>query len=186
MKIYIVALALFGFLTSAAADERIEFGLGFGPTYPIAGSDFKDVAGKGSHQSYWLGYEFEDNLGVEAGVDVLTFDTLKSSHQNINLGLVYRFTDSLFHPLIKIGVGSVQSQIPGDDNKYSSFSGKLAGGFEVDFSYVSFGGLVNYYYFASAGASSQLKSVQAIAPLIFVSFHDSVDGEKQMSKSSSK
>ena len=172
-----LSIALFFFSVSHAdshAEDRLELGLGVGPTYPLAGGSFKDLAKKGNNQNYWIGYGLEDNFGVELGVDIYDFDQIDTHHQAVSLAGVYRFLGAKsIHPLVKLGLSNIQSKLS-NDGKVNSFGGKIAGGFEVDFKNISLGGLVNYYYISSAGDADIYKNVQSIAPVLFISFHDNI------------
>lgn len=163
--------------TFASAANRIEVGLGSGTTQAYSGDTFKNQSSSGNAESYWIGYGLDKNLSLELGLDFLDFDKINTQHQAINLLAVYRFnTDTWIHPIAKIGAGVVQSKLVNDD-KTSSFGIKAAGGLEADCKYISFGGLVNYNYIAKAGDADVFKNIQAIVPMVFISFHNAVEYE---------
>ena len=177
MRSVLFVFAVLFFVSLSHADDRLEFGLGFGPTYPLASGPFKDLAKKGNNQNYWLGYGLEDNFGVELGFDIFDFDQIDTHHQAISLAGVYRFPAlKSIHPLVKLGLSTVQSKLS-NDGKVNSYGGKIASGFEVDFKYISIGGMVNYYYISSVGDADIYKNVQAIAPVLFISIHDAIATE---------
>ncbi len=177
MKHLLILITALFFVSVSHSEDRLEFGLGVGPTYPLANSAFKDLAKKGNNQNYWIGYGLEDNIGVELGLDIFDFDQIDTHHQAISLAGVYRFPAmKSIHPLVKLGLSNIQSKLP-SDSRINSYGGKVAGGFEVDFKYISLGGMVNYYYVSSAGDADIYKNVQAIAPVLFISFHDGIVGE---------
>ena len=56
----------------------------------------------------------------------------------------------------------------------NSLEAKVALGIESDFKYVSIGGMAHYYFISNAGDASYLKNVGALAPVLFITFHDAV------------
>ena len=162
-------------------------GFAVGSVYPLVGSEFKDLAQKGNNQNFWVGYSFDDNWAVELGLDRFNFDQVQTKHQAVTLSGVYRSTNQVFfvHPIAKLGVGTVetiQTSLP-QDLRSNSFEGKLGLGIETDFKYVSVGGLVNYYFISNAGDPNYLKNVGAVAPVFFITFHDSMESAKSATPS---
>lgn len=177
MKKSITFLIFLFFALVSFADDQFEVGAAAGPSYPLAGSDFKSVAKKGNNQNYWIGYGLEDNMGVELGVDIFDFDQVDIHHQAIQLSGVYHFAGpSSLQPFIKIGAGTVYSNLGGAS--LNAFGGKMVAGFECELKNISIGGMVNYYFISKAGDADSLKNIQVVAPAIFITLHDIFRDEK--------
>jgi OmpA-OmpF porin, OOP family len=175
---------LLALTVSVKAQDRFELGGGVGTTNAIQGDQFKSQSSSARSESYWLGYGFDQNWGAELGLDKYVFDTrtggaVSSRHQALNLMGVYRFVPTSFiHPIAKFGISSVESKNSAD-LKVTSFGGKLAGGLEADWKYISAGALVAYHYISKTDDTANLKDSQAIIPSIFVAIHNGLDADDE-------
>lgn len=160
------------------AQERIELGLGAGNTHPLSGNTFNNLATSGDGQVFWLGYGLTKNWAVELGLDQLDFDAIKSKHKAIIIDAAYRFyPETMIHPVVKLGLASVESTTA-LDLKLTSFGAKAAAGFEADFcKNVSLGFLLNYYLVTKTDDALDLKNTQAWMPALFFSFHNALGTE---------
>lgn len=121
---------------------------------------------------------FNKNWGVELGLDSYDFDKIETKHQAIHLSAVYRFVaDSWIHPIAKLGLGMVETKNLADD-KMSNLGAKAAVGLEIDFKYVSVGGLLNYFYNSKEQSSPEVKNAQALSPTAFITIHNAVEYDK--------
>lgn len=183
-KLFTVCLVLtLGLVLEATAQttQRYEAGIAAGSTHAIVGETFKNSAKNGDDQSYWLGYGFTPNWGVELGLDHFDFDRVNTQHQLISLGAVYRFVpNNWMHPIAKLAVGSVESKNFSDE-KTTAVGAKLAAGLEADFKYLSVGTLFNYHYVSKAGEADTLKDAQALVPVLFLTIHNALNFEKKSS-----
>jgi OOP family OmpA-OmpF porin len=183
MKILIALALIFG-NGYALAQERFELGLGAGNTHPVGGDAFKSAASSGDGQSYWLGYNLDENWAVELGYDNLDFDEIDSKHKAITLNGVYRFLPNLMvHPIAKFGLGSYEST-SSLDSKTNSMGAKIGGGVEADFKYVSIGVLANFHHIIKSDNTADLKNTQAIVPILFLTLHNAL-GEEDLDNSQS-
>ncbi|MEQ1721895.1 MAG: OmpA family protein [Pseudobdellovibrio sp.] len=182
MKKLFSALAVLALVVSVNAQDRFELGIGAGTTHPMGGDTFKSNASTGDGQVYWLGYGLDKNWAVELGTDSLDFDKANSKHKTINLLGVYRFVpENWIHPIVKLGVTSVESK-DATDLKTTSTGAKAAGGLEADFNYVSVGALFNYYYVSKTDSVLDLKDTQAFMSVFFLTIHNAL-GSSEDSKS---
>jgi OOP family OmpA-OmpF porin len=170
---------------AVSAQERLELGLGAGNTQPVGGDVFKNAASSGDGHNFWLGYSFDENWGVELGVDTIDFDKINSKHQLLDMGAVYRWSSNPVHPIAKLALASVEST-SALDQKTTSMGAKLAAGVEAEFKYISVGALLNFYHILNSDNAADLKNTQALQPALFVAFHTSLpdsDDEKEKSVS---
>lgn len=183
-------LAVLVAITTANAQERFELGLGAGSTHPQNGDQFRSSTTTGDGNNFWLGYGFDENWGVELGLDNIdvdikpAFGTGTAKNQLINLSGVYRFIpSSMIHPIAKLGVASVESKTndatTGAELKTTSLGGKLAAGLEADFKYLSLGALVNFYHMAKTSDTPELKDTQIIQPAVFLTLHNALEAEEK-------
>jgi OOP family OmpA-OmpF porin len=176
--ICIVTFTLAASLT-AHAGPRIELGAGAGKTYPYGSESFKDLASSGDAQSYWIGYGLTQNWGLELGLDYLDFDKINTKHQAMQLIGVYRFAaENYIHPIAKFGAGAIESKLETGE-KTNSVGAKIAGGVEIDFKNISFGGLINANYIAKAADVDAMKNIYVVTPMIFLTIHTDVEYEKK-------
>lgn len=167
--------AILAICLPVAAQIRLEAGIGAGTTHALWGSAFRSGAETGDGQNYWLGYGFNRNWGVELGLDQFDFDGIDSRHKAYNITGVYRFAaDRAVHPLMKLGISSVES-ISNTGVKTGSVGGKGALGLEADFRYISIGAIANYHYIANSDDALDWKNSQVVVPSIFVSVHTALD-----------
>lgn len=185
MKVLFGVLSLVLTMSSVsfgASFSKFELGLGAGTTHPYASNAFKDQAKSGDAQAYWLGYRLDPNKAIEIGFEGFDFDRFNSKHQAIVASGVYRFSaENFIHPVVKLGLGTVQSTLANDD-KTNSFLAKLAGGLEADFRHFSVGALMQFHYIAKAGEADAIKNMQFATPMLYLTIHPSF---AQDSKSSS-
>lgn len=160
------------FAVQATAHSQYEFGLGTGETRPIRGSNsFYNNAQDGNIETYWIGYALDEKNSVQLEYDHYDFDAVNTEHDALMAAGVRRFyTHNPIHPLVKVGLGVVQSKNQADDKK-TSFTAKAAAGLELDCKYVSVGVLANYHYINKAGDTDTFKNAQALSPSIFITFH---------------
>lgn len=164
------------FTLQAAAHGQYEFGIGSGQTHPFKGStSFYNNADDGNIETYWLGYALDEKNSVQIEYDHYDFDAVNTEHDALMAVGVRRFyTHNPIHPLVKIGLGAIQSKNLADDKK-TSFTVKAAAGLEYDWKYISAGVLANYHYVNKAGDTDTFKNAQALTPQIFVTFHPAYD-----------
>ncbi|MBY0452741.1 MAG: OmpA family protein [Bdellovibrionaceae bacterium] len=181
-------LAVLVAMTTANAQERFELGLGAGSTHPQNGEQFRTSTTTGDGNNFWLGYGFDENWGVELGLDNIdadikpAFGTDTAKNQLVNLSGVYRFIpSSMIHPIAKLGLASVESKtndpVTGAELKTTSLGGKLAAGFEADFKYLSLGALINFYHIAKSSDTPELKDTQLIQPAVFLTLHNALEAD---------
>ncbi len=189
MKLFSVITVLVA-MTVAQAQERFELGIGAGSTHPLNGDQFRSSTTTGDGQNFWLGYGFDENWGVELGLDNIdadikpAFGTGTAKSQLINLSGVYRFLpSSMIHPIAKLGVASAESKtddpVTGAELKTTSLGGKLAAGLEADFKYLSLGALVNFYHIAKNSDTPELKDTQILQPAVFLTLHNALEAEQK-------
>ncbi len=154
-----------------AQANRIELGLASGVTSGVSGEAYR-VSKSGDAQTYWLGYGLDKNVSAELGFDHLDFDGVNTDHQIIYLAGVYRWMpEAWIHPISKLGLGSVTSK-GFTTEKVNSIGAKVSLGLEADFKYVSVGTLLNYHYMNKVADGDSFKDVQALVPMIFITFHN--------------
>jgi OOP family OmpA-OmpF porin len=181
IKLIAVLAAALTVSTQVLAHEGFELGLGSGTTHALTSDAFKQASKTGDANQYWIGYGFDKNWGAEIGLDSFDFDGSNSKHQSIALSGVYNFVPSYqFHPLAKLGVGSLESKDATGD-KTASVNAKAAIGIEGNFKYVSVGALFNYFYVTKA--QSNFEKVSALIPALYLTIHDAREVEGSVSKS---
>lgn len=179
-KKLLVLLVVFVAL-AAQAHEKFELGLGAGNTHEAGGEAFNSAASSGDGHNFWLGYVFDENWGVELGLDKLDFDGINSKHQLINMSAVYRWMPTSFvHPLAKLGVATAEST-SALDAKTNSLAGKAAIGLEIEWTHISAGVLANFYHIVKSDDAADLKGTQALQPALFIAFHTAVSADDEKS-----
>lgn len=171
IKLLATLVAVLTISASATAHEGFELGIGAGTTHALTSDAFRQASKTGDANQYWIGYGFDKNLGAELGLDSFDFDGSNSQHQLISLAGTYTFLPQhMVHPLVKLGVGSVDSK-DAAGTKTTGMSAKAAVGLEGDFKYVSVGALFNYFY--AEKAQSNFEKVTAMIPALYLTIHDS-------------
>lgn len=181
-------LAVLVAMATANAQERFELGLGAGSTHPQNGDLYRTSTTTGDGNNFWLGYGFDENWGVELGLDNVdadikpAFGTGTAKNQLISLSGVYRFIpSSMIHPIAKFGISSVESKtddtVTGAELKTTSLGGKLAAGLEADFKYLSLGALVNFFHIAKSNDAPEMKDTQLFQPAVFLTLHNALEAE---------
>lgn len=179
-QLVLAALLLVG--ANVYAHEGFELGIGAGTTHSLTPDTFKDAAKTGDANLYWIGYGFDENLGVEISHESFDFDGANTKHKAYGVSGVYNFIPQYkVHPLAKLGAGLLKTEVDGLD-AVNSFDAKAALGVEANFSYVTVGALFNYIYMKKiADANPTMDAVEnatALIPSLFLTIHGKRYAEK--------
>jgi OmpA-OmpF porin, OOP family len=196
IKFLLMAIIALGL--NVQAHQGFELGIGAGTTHPLTPDSFRQTSETGDATLYWLGYGFDSNLGVEISHEVLDFEIAPadSKHKAYTLSLTYdMLSQYMVHPLVKAGLGSFDTEVPGTD-KISTTHFKIALGLEANFNYVSVGALFNHFqlkkkdpsianyttflipslYLTLHGPREEIKVSAPVAPVAVVKLDSDSDG----------